>query len=165
MQAVKSRRPTMPVKSINISVSSAIILAVLIIVAIYLNNAYKVSQPASLPEGTVTISQSVLEEKYGLHVNLVAVTAAGGMVDLRLKILDGEKARMLLQDSRNFPALYVGDGDITLNAPQDTTLQEIKFEDGGNLFLMYPNSGSAVTHGTAINVLFGNIALEPIHAK
>jgi len=165
MHVVKSGRLTVPVKSNNKPVSSAIILVVLVIIAIYINTAYKASQPASLPEGMVTISQRALEEQYGLRVNLVAITAAGGMVDLRLKILDGEKAQMLLQDNKNFPALYVGDGDITLNAPEDAKFQEIKFEDGGNLFLMFPNSGSAVRRGTAINVLFGDIALEPIPAK
>ncbi len=60
-------------------------------------------QAASLPNGTVVISQGTLEEKYGLRVNLIAVTAAGGFVDVRLKIVDGEKLKLLLADKNKFP--------------------------------------------------------------
>jgi hypothetical protein len=39
-----------------------------------------------------------LEDKYGLRVNLTAVTSSGSFVSLRLKIADGEKAKLLLGD-------------------------------------------------------------------
>ena len=44
---------------------------------------------------TTVISQSALEQEYGLRVNLLALTAAGGMVDLRLKILDAEMKEIM----------------------------------------------------------------------
>ena len=111
------------------------------------------------------ISQRALEEQYGLRVNLVAVTAAGGMVDLRLKIVDGEKAKSLLQDKKNFPALLINDTNVTLNVSEDAKAQEIKFENDGNIFLMFPNSGNAVKPGTPVTILFGDTAIEPVIAK
>jgi hypothetical protein len=121
-------------------------------------------RPVSLPASTTTISQQVLEQKYGLRVNLIGVTAVGGMVDLRLKMIDGEKAKLLLADAKNFPALFSKTG-ITLNTDPDTKSQPIKFDSGNDLFLMYPNSGNAVTPGSPVTVLFGNIAVEPINAR
>ena len=111
------------------------------------------------------ISAQALEEHYGLRVNLVAVTAAGGMVDLRLKMLDGEKAKAFLQDKKNFPELYIADGDVTLKASEDTISQEIKFETDGNIFLLFPNGANMVKRGTSVTVMFGDTALEPIEAK
>jgi hypothetical protein len=163
MQAVNTDRPVVrphPYRYISL----AIILAVLLAVGMYAKNAYQVSQPATLPHGTITISQSTLEAKYGLRVSLIAVTAAGGFVDLRLKIVDGEKAKLLLADAKGFPALFSDQG-ATLNAPAETTSQKIEFISGGNLFIMYPNSGNAVLQGRPVSILFGDIALEPIGAR
>ena len=133
-------------------------------VGIYINNAYRASQATSLPKGTVVLSQSAFEEQYGLHVNLVAVTAAGGFVDVRLKIVDGDKAKLLLADKKNFPALFSVHG-VMLNAPADTVSQRIEFISGGNLFIMYPNSGNAIQRGEAVTLIFGGTALEPITVK
>jgi hypothetical protein len=112
-----------------------------------------------------TISQSVLEEQYGLRVNLVAVTAAGGLVDLRLKILDGGRAEALLGDPTNLPALLVPDRDVTLELPDEAKSQEIRFEDDGNYFMMFPNTANAVKPGTPVTIQFGDLQLEPIAAK
>jgi hypothetical protein len=142
----------------------AFVLVILFVVVFFVIRAYQSSQPASLPPGTITISQSALEAKYGLRLNLVAVTGAGGFVDVRLKMVDGEKAKLLLADAKQFPALFTKSG-VMLNAPEDTTSQKIEFISGGNLFIMYPNAGSAVTQGSPVTIVFGNTALEPINAK
>jgi hypothetical protein len=115
--------------------------------------------------GITTISQSVLEEQYGLRVNLVAVTAAGGMVDVRLKIVDGEKAKQLLKDPTHFPSLWIAAGDVTLVVPEENRTQEISFENDGNLFMMFPNSAGIVKPGTPVVVRFGEIQVESIPSK
>jgi len=141
-----------------------IFLAILLVAALYINNAYRALQPASLPQGIVTISQSVLEEKYGLHVNLIAVTGAGGFVDVRLKIVDGDKAKLLLADAQNFPSLFANNG-VMLEAPADTKSQTIEFITGGGLYIMYPNASGSVKQGDPVMIVFGNTALEAINAK
>lgn len=118
----------------------------------------------TLPASTV-ISESVLEEKYGVRVNLVALTASGGMIDLRLKIIDSQKASLLLADKNNFPALYVNDVGITLNASADDKSQGIKLEDNGGLYLLFPNASNAVKPGAKVSILFGDIAIEAITVK
>jgi hypothetical protein len=142
----------------------AIIFIVVLVVAIYINNAYQALKPPALSSDTVILSQSAFEAKYGLHVNLIAVTGAGGFVDLRLKITDGAKAKVLLADKKNFPSLFVTNG-ITLNAPDDTKTQPIDYVSGGNLYIMYPNGGDSVHPGEPVQIVFGNTALEPIISK
>ena len=164
MQAVNANRTPLSQKSTNRIISIGIILSILIIMAIYINNASRAFHAASLPNGIVVISQSTLEEKYGLRVNLVAVTAAGGFVDVRLKILDGEKLKLLLADKSNFPTLYTEHG-VILNAPEDTKSQTIQFISGGSLFIIYPNAGNTVKQDTPVTIIFGNIAVEPIAAR
>ena len=161
MQNVKVNNMAEPQSRSNKIASFVLILTILITLGIFLSALFK-SQP-KLPATTV-ISQSVLEEKYGLRVNLVAVTGAGGFVDLRLKMVDGDKAKLLLGDKKNFPAVFTESG-ITLNAPKDTKSQKIEFITGGNLFIMYPNSGNAVLRDKPVTILFGDIALEPINTK
>ena len=142
-----------------------IILIVLLGIGLYANNVFKAFQPSSLAQGATGISQSTLEKKYGLRVNLVAVTAAGGMVDVRLKIVDAEKARSLLRDKKKFPVLLVSGSEITLNVSEVTKSEEIKFENDGNLFLLFPNIGNAVKPGTSVIFIFGDTALEPLKVK
>jgi hypothetical protein len=133
-------------------------------VSLYATNLSRALQGGSPLRGVVPVSQGALEEKYGLRVNLVAVTAAGGFVDVRMKIVDGEKSKLILGDKNNFPALYTEQG-VILNAPAETKSQKIEFITGGYLYIMYPNSGNAVKQDTPVTILFGNIALEPIHAR
>lgn len=112
------------------------------------------------------ISAQTLADQYGIQVNLIAVTAAGGLVDLRLKVLDAEKASLLMQDSGDVPALLVGDGEVLLKAPADSTGQLLKnLIDDGNIFLTYPNIGNVVKPETLISVQFDEIHLEPIPAR
>jgi hypothetical protein len=143
----------------------AFVLSLLIAAGFLALLAWNARQNASANLAANPISQQMLEEKYGLRVNLIAVTAAGGMVDLRLKMLDGEKAKLLLQDQKNFPALLVSDSHVRLSASEDTNSQEIKFEKNGGLFLLFSNSGNAVKPGSTVSIVFGDIRLEPVVVK
>ena len=123
------------------------------------------SRRAAAPPGATLISQSTLEEQYGLRVNLLAVTAAGGMVDLRLKVLDAVKARLLLQDSKRNPALFVPGQGVILTAPEGSQAQDSALENGGIIYFMFPNVRNAIKPGAPVTVTFGDVALEPIPAK
>ena len=144
---------------------SAMILVVLILVGFLAYHAWQTPDTALVSSRMATLSQSALEEQYGLRVNLVAVTAAGGLVDVRFKFVDGEKVKMLLQDPANFPTLQVPGSQVTLSAPEEGRPAEITFEDDANLFLMYPNAAGVVKLGTPVVIRFGSTQLEAIPAK
>ena len=109
------------------------------------------------------ISAQLLEEQYGMRVNLLAITASGGLVDLRLKVLDAEKAKLLLQDSDDVPTLLVGDGSDVL-APPESSASDLfnSINDDGNIFLIFPNTANIVKPNALVTVQFGDIRLEPI---
>jgi hypothetical protein len=117
------------------------------------------ARPLSAP-----VSAAVLEERYGTRIGLVAVTAAGGMVDVRLKIVDAARARLLLQPAENYPRLLVsGSGAVLSISSEDR--QRITLEDGGNFYLLFPNANNAVKPGAPVNLLFGDLQVEAGSAK
>ena len=109
------------------------------------------------------LSAAELEARYGLKVRLIGVTAAGGMVDFRLKILDPEKASQLLHEGGQLPTLYIPGQDVELAAGDQE--QKILLEEGGIFFILFPNSGGAVKPGEPVVVRFGELELEPIPAQ
>jgi len=141
----------------------AIILVLLLALGLYGYNAFRAFQSPQ-PGEVVTISQSDLEANYGLRVQLVAVTAAGGLVDLRLQFVDAEKAKAFLDDPANYPALSVGN-DLVLRTSQDAAEQDIQFENGKTIFLLYPNAQNIVKPGDPVNIVLGDLQVEAIQAK
>jgi len=138
----------------------ALVFILLIVAGLILANSKSDTSSNNTPT-LQAISAETLEEQYGLRVNLIAVTGAGGFVDVRIKIVDGEKAKLLLTDKNNFPSVLTKD-NVVLNAPEDTKSQPILFDDNADMFILYPNSATAVTPGSEVRVLFGETVLEPI---
>lgn len=163
MQAGKTSLTEMQSPSVRKSIFIAMIVLSFLAIGLSAcgaNNDSETSSPQS------ALSQSALEAQYGVRVNLLAVTAAGGLVDLRLKIVDAEKARLLLQESSDIPALLVGEDGAVLTAPEDSTGQLLNnLEDDGNIFLLYPNVGNVLKPGMSVTVQFGERYLEPIIAQ
>jgi hypothetical protein len=139
-------------------------LAVIVIIALLIANQLA-SRPSTAAPTVNVIPASLLEERYGLRVNLIGVTAAGGLVDLRLKVLDVEKAKALLNDLKNFPAIKTANNDITLAASEDSRSQAMQALEGGFMVILYPNRGNAISQNSAVSVMFGDMQLEPIAAK
>lgn len=141
----------------------ALLIVVIGIILALLIAFQSASHPAlSTPVNVITAQ--TLEEHYGLRVNLIAATAAGGLVDVRLKVLDVDKAKALLSDPKNFPTLKVADSDITLATSEEMRLQALEAVDGGLIVILYSNRGSAVHPNSAVAVQFGDMQLEPIVA-
>ena len=114
-----------------------------------------------LPERV--ISTQTLEEEYGIRTMLVAVTAAGGMVDVRYRIVDPEKAAKLVKDGGIMPMVYVQDSDVMLIAEAHMRTQKLIAD---RMYIdLIPNTQNAVKRGTVVTVAFGDVALEPIEAK
>lgn len=120
------------------------------------------SEPS--PPAGETISADELEARHGLLVRLIGVTAAGGMIDFRMKIMDAEKAKPFLEDPANLPRLIVAESGLELMTPEGLD-DDIEWVDGGILFNFYPNDGNAIEPGTPVIVQFGDIHLEPQPAQ
>ena len=116
------------------------------------------------PDDTQFTSAETFEAQHGLRVHLIGVTAGGGMVDVRLKVVDAEKARTFLQEPANLPRLVVADTGETL-VGADELGDDVTWEEGQILFNLFPNTGGAIQPGTPVIVAFGDVQLEPIPAQ
>lgn len=110
------------------------------------------------------VSPTALEEEYGIRVNLVAVTAEGGLVDVRFTVVDKFKAEELFHDSTTMPVLYIEAKGAVLAAPAPMA-HHINLLDGASYFLLYPNSGGTVQEGTAVSVVISNVRLAAVAAQ
>ena len=110
------------------------------------------------------VSAADLEAEYGLRVTLVAVTANGGLIDLRFKVLDVDKASHVLHDAATLPQLLVSTSGAVLRAPQPKA-HKLNLVDGDSYFLLFPNSGGVIQGGTPVSVVIDEIRLEPVVAQ
>jgi hypothetical protein len=110
------------------------------------------------------VSAADMESEYGIEVNLVAVTMAGGMVDVRFTVLDQAKAEAILHDDVILPVLLVEPSGAVIRAPTGHR-HKTAIVDGGKYFLLYGNPGGAIQAGTKVSVVIGDVRLAPIDAQ
>jgi hypothetical protein len=110
------------------------------------------------------VSAAALEEEYGIKVTLVAVTADGGLVDVRFTVLDRDKAGHVLHDAASLPQLLLPDSGSVLRSPQ-ARAHKLDLVNGASYFLLYPNSGGLVQAGASVSVVIDEIRLEPVLAR
>jgi hypothetical protein len=84
---------------------------------------------------------------------------------VRLRVLDAQKARQLLQGSAETPWLAVEQGRVQLHAIEDLKAQVGAMQNGSVLFALYPNTGNAVKPGAPVVLQFGDARLEAIDAQ
>src|SRR3989304_1967752 len=95
------------------------------------------------------ISERAFEDRYGIRITLIGVTAAGGLIDFRFKVLDAEKAEPLMRDPANLPALIVEDSGVTLKAPEGM-VRNLELNNGSAYFILYSNVPEAIKPGTSV---------------
>lgn len=124
-------------------------------------------EPAAAPEPApwTALPEGALEAIHGIRVDQVAVTAGGGLVDLRFTVLDPVKARPLLGGHATSPRLVVEGSGIELQAPRHGAMRGIRLQKDATSFLLFPNTRNAVRRGTPVAVAFGDVKVEPVVAK
>ncbi|MCJ7711328.1 MAG: hypothetical protein MUQ32_10940 [Chloroflexi bacterium] len=110
------------------------------------------------------VSAADMESEYGVRVNLVAVTAAGGLVDVRFTVVDKDKAEHIFHDAASMPDLLVEASGAVLSAPKPMA-HKLVLLDGATYFILFPNSGGVIQAGTGVSVVVDGIRLEPIAAQ
>jgi len=123
--------------------------------------------PAAATASTAYISNDQLEAQYGVRITLIGVSAVGGIVDFRYKLVDPAKAAALLHDPENAPVLTAVDSGLTLTPTQMGSRHhsQMGMKKGTAPFTFYPNVRNAVKAGTPVSVAFGKIKVEPIVAQ
>ena len=117
-----------------------------------------------IPPASEAVSTGLLEKDYGLQILHIAVTAAGGMIEFRFKILDPEKARQFFKDPHQTPTLVADDSGATLNAPHHMA-GNVRLQKDAVGFILYPNVRNAIKAGRSVSAVFGDVRVEPIKAQ
>ena len=110
------------------------------------------------------VSAADLEAAYGIRVKLVAITAAGGLVDVRFTVTDKERAAHIFHDALAMPELFVETSGAILAAPRPMA-HKLTLLDGATYFLLFPNAGGVIQPGTTVSVVIDDIRLSPIAAQ
>jgi hypothetical protein len=108
------------------------------------------------------VSAVDLEREFGVKVNLVAVTAAGGLVDMRVTVIDKDKAQLLFHEES--PSLFVESRGAVLRLSQGMGHKPVLL-DGATYFFLYPNSGGVVQAGTGVSIVIDAVRTYPITAQ
>jgi hypothetical protein len=110
------------------------------------------------------VSAADLEQEYGIKVNLVAVTATGGLVDLRFMVIDKDKAAHVFHDAATMPELFVENSGAVLSTRKGMQ-HALTLADGARYFILYSNPGGVVQAGTQVSVVIGDVRLAPFGAQ
>ena len=112
--------------------------------------------------GTMPIS-SEIEEKYGVRFTFVAVTAAGGMVELRYRVIDEGKAANFGHYTETAPMVIAEDtGEVV-----DVTIMGLhnhRVEPGRTYYVLYRNTGGAIESHRPVTIALGDLKLEHVVA-
>ena len=115
---------------------------------------------AKLPTGA--ISEATMEDRYGVRIDLVALTALGGLAQLRFTVLDKNKADELFH--ANKPKLMAETNGTILSAPEDAA-HKMTLLDGAGYFLFYANAGDVLHSGDKVSIVIDGVRLEHLVVK
>jgi hypothetical protein len=104
-----------------------------------------------------------VETQYGIQILQLGLTASGGLVDFRFKVLDAAKARVLLTNPANSPKLLAADMP-PLMAPHNA-LRGARFAQGQVFYILFPNLRSTIKPGVEVTVAMGDARLGPVTAQ
>ena len=111
------------------------------------------------------VSRADLQRDYGIRLNLVGVTAAGGLVDLRFTVTDAAKARKLFTSDRVMPAVVSERSGKVLTPPHGGHHGHISPVSGASYFVLIGNEGGTVQKGVPVSVVINGVRVEHIPAE
>lgn len=114
------------------------------------------SAPKSVPVS------AEFENVYGIRISSVDITAAGGMIQIRYQVLDGDKAEAL--HSADTAPMIIGADGVQYSAPGmagHTHVGKVS-GSGSSDTLLLANSGGGVHPGDVVTVRIGDIELRRV---
>jgi hypothetical protein len=123
------------------------------------------AQHHQLEASTTAISRAELQKRYGIRLNLVAVTASGGLVDLRFTVTDAKKAKHIFTKASVMPAVVAEDSGTVLVAHHAGHHAKVTPLTGASYFVLIGNAGGVVQRGVPVSVLFNTVRVEHVTAE
>ena len=109
------------------------------------------------------VSLEEFEAFSGISPKMVVVTAAGGIVDLRYRVIDEARTMEVMSDTALFPRLIVNDTEQVLVPGMQHLLNA--YIPNATYFVFFPNVNSVVKTGTELSIMVGDTRYGPIIVK
>lgn len=110
--------------------------------------------------GTMPVSEEI-EEKFGIRFTFLAVTAEGGMVELRYRVIDEDRAANFGHYTETAPMLVDNEtGEIV-----DVTIMGLhnhRVEPGRMYYILYRNTKGALKSGHPVTIVIGKYELANV---
>ena len=117
-----------------------------------------------VPENYVLPRSAEMEEKFGVRFTFVAVTADGGFVDLRYRVVDTGKARNFGHYTETSPMLINERSGEVVDITQ-MGLHNHRVEPGRIYYVLFRNTSSAIQRGDRISIAVGDLKIENVIAQ
>ena len=144
---------------------TVVVLAVMLLVAAGALTRVVWAGDDDIRSGTRLVDADGLAAEYGIKINLLALVAAGGLVELRYQVVDPDKADPLLHDDDLQPALVVEDTGATLVLTSAKHHHSTETELGGTYFILFANAHSAIHGGDKVTLVLRDVRLEHLEAQ
>jgi hypothetical protein len=105
------------------------------------------------------VTAAGLEQRAGVRITHVALSGAGGLLDVRYQVIDPEKA-VALHESR--PQLVDETTGVVVDQLFMGHSHSGPLHAGETYFLLFENPGSLVRHGTQVTVALGGLRVAHV---
>lgn len=141
------------------------VVAAGLVLAVVLGATWWSHRQADVRAGTDAVTVDEMAGRHGVDVNLVAVTARGGLVELRYQVVDPDKANRLLHDEELSPILVEESTGATLQMASPPHKHGAELRTGGNYFFLMANTRNALHRGSLVTLVIGDARLEHIRVE
>lgn len=143
-----------------------LITAIIVLIAGFLGWRWWASRQLPAPYNAANVvDEAAFEERWGIRITMIGISADGGLVDFRYVVIDGDKTLAMLDDIENRPVLVdEATNTILLPATPPSTHRAPPLP-GQTFILLYPNPNGVVQAGSQVSIIVGDIRLEHFVAK
>jgi predicted phosphodiesterase len=111
------------------------------------------------------VDEAGLMEKSGVRIVYVAVTADGGLIDLRYQVIDPDKAATVHDEDTYPPTIIDESTGLVVDNLLMGHLHTREFNAGQTYYLIFENPGNLVRQGSTVSVLLGDAELDQVIVK
>ena len=120
-------------------------------------------QKADVRAGTTLVTAEGMAARYGINVNLIGVTAAGGLIEFRYQVVDPDKASRMIHDVKLRPIVVAEDTGATMVISRPHHAADLQL--GGTYFFLFANAHNSIHDGSLVTLVMGDARLEHIVAR
>jgi hypothetical protein len=158
--SINVREPETPQASSRPQPRRRWLVAAGLVLAVVLGATWWAGRPVDVRAGTDAVTVDEMAGRYGVDVNLIAVTARGGLIELRYQVVDPDKATRLLHDEDLAPILIAEDTEKTLRMAAPPHKHGAELRVGGQYFFLMANVRNALHEGSQVTLIIGDARLE-----